>query len=261
MAQERDPGVKSADRTMDLLEFVAKAPQAPSFAELSGALGIPKSSLFHLLRALANRGYVEQPAPRGGYRLGPTVLELARYVLNPEGLAARVGPLIDELSNALNETSGFYEMRGDQAELTVASSAWHPLRIDMALGRLMPLYAASNGRVLLAQLSDAQIDAYIARTVFEAFTPATISSAEALRQEIAIIRRTGIGESNGEFAVGIMSIAMCLREHGRVVGSIGVILPTPRYTKAFGREARRQLVAAVARFERISGRLPAPPAS
>lgn len=261
MAQERSPGVKSADRTMDLLEFVAKALEPPSFADLSGALDIPKSSLFHLLRVLSTRGYIEQVTPRGGYRLGPTVLELARHVFNPEGVAARVGPLIDELSTALNETSGFYEMHGDSAELTVASSAQHPLRIDMPLGRLMPLYAASNGRVLLAQLSDAQIDAYIARTVFEAFTPATISSAEALKQEIALIRRSGVAESNGEFAVGIMSIAMALREHGRVVGSIGVILPTARYTKAFGREARRQLMAAVSRFERVCARLPASPPS
>src|SRR5665213_3101583 len=261
MAQERSPGVKSADRTMDLLEFVAKALEPPSFADLSGALDIPKSSLFHLLRALSNRGYVEQVTPRGGYRLGPTVLELARHVFNPDGVASRVGPLIDELSAALNETAGFYEMHGDYAELTVASSAQHPLRIDMPLGRLMPLYAASNGRVLLAQLSDAQLDAYVARIAFEAFTPATINSAEALKREIGLIRRSGVAESNGEFAVGIMSIAMALREHGRVVGSIGVILPTARYTKAFGREARRQLMAAVSRFERACARLPPSPPS
>jgi len=258
MAQGRDPGVKSADRTMDLLEHVAKAMEPPSFAELSAALHIPKSSLFHLLRALSNRGYVEQVAARGGYRLGPTVLELARHVFNPNAVAVRVGPLIDELSAALNETSGFYEMHGDFAELTVASSASHHLRIEMPLGRLMPLYAASNGRVLLAELSDAQIEAYIGRTTFEPFTPSTITSGEALKRELALIRRNGYAESHGEFAVGIMSIAMALREHGRVVGSIGVILPTPRYTKAFGQEARRQLTAAVSRFERASEGLKGP---
>ena len=259
--QGREPGVKSADRTMDLLEFVAKATQPPSFADLSGALDIPKSSLFHLLRVLSNRGYIEQVSMRGGYRLGPTVLELARHVLSPHGVAARVEVLLAELSDILNETSGFYEMHGDHAELTVASAASHPLRIDMPLGRLMPLYAASNGRVLLAQLTDAQVEAYIARTVFEVFTPSTLNSADALRREIAHIRRTGFAESHGEFAVGIMSIAMALREHGKVVGSIGVIMPTARYTKAIGREARRLMTAAVARFERASERLPRPPAS
>ena len=186
------------------------------------------------------------------------VLELARHVFNPNAVAVRVGPLIDELSAALNETSGFYEMHGDYAELTVASSAWHPLRIEMPLGRLMPLYAASNGRVLLAQLTDAQIDAYIARTAFEAFTPTTINSAETLKRDVAHIRRTGISETHGQFAVGIMSIAMALREHGQVVGSIGVIMPTPRYTKAFGLEVRRQLMAAVSRFERASEGLKSP---
>ena len=252
MAQSRDSGVKSADRTLDLLEFVAQAQSPPSFAELSRSLGIPKSSLFHLLATLSCRGYVEQVMARGGYRLGPAVLELARHVFNPDTVLARVRPLIRELSGALNETVGFYEMRGDYAELMVTSSAWHPLRIEMPLGRMMPLYAASNGRVLLAQLTDEQISAYLARVTFEAFTPATKGSADELKHEVATIRRTGFAESHGEFAVGIMSIAMALREHGRVVGSIGVILPTPRFTKAFGREIRRQMLAAASRFERAS---------
>jgi DNA-binding IclR family transcriptional regulator len=256
MANSRDPGVKSADRTIDLLEFLGRSQQPPTFAELSRDLAIPKSSLFHLLSSLARRGYVEQVATRGGYRLGPAVVDLARDVLNPDTVTARVEPLIRELSAVLNETCGFYQRFGDFAELTSASSAWHPLRIEMPLGRLMPLYAASHGRVLLTEFDDEQIDAYVARTAFESFTPYTIKSGDELKERIEEIRRLGYGQSSGEFAIGIMSIAVGLREEGRLLGSLGVILPTARHSEAFEQEARRQLLAAASRFERgCSGRV------
>ncbi len=162
------------------------------------------------------------------------------------------------MSRALNETSGFYEPRGDHAELTAASPALHPLQIDVSLGRMMPLYAASNGRVILAQFTDEQLTAYIARTSFEAFTPETLRSAAELRRDIESIRRTGFSESRGQFAVGIMSIATALRRGGEVVGSVGVILPIARHTEEFGREARRQLQGAAQRFERTCEEPPVP---
>ncbi len=250
MAPKRNPGVKSADRTLELLEFVAKALEPPTFADLATGLDIPKSSLFHLLHSLSHRGYLEQVKARGGYRLGPAVVELARHVAISDDVAALIRPLVGGLSRALNETSGFYEPRGDHVELTVASPVLHPLQIDVSPGRMMPLYGASNGRVILAQFSDEELAAYIARTTFEAFTPATLRSAADLRRDIESIRRTGFSESRGEFAVGIMSIAVALRRGGQVLGSIGVILPIARHTEEFGHEARRQLLAAAQRFER-----------
>ena len=258
MAPRRNPGVKSADRTMELLEFVAKSPHAPTFADMAKGLDIPNSSLFHLLHSLSNRGYLEQVKARGGYRLGPAVAELARHMFNPDDVVAVARPLVGELSNALNETSGFYEVRGDHAELMVASPALHPLRIDVSRGRMVPLYAASNGRVILAQFSDDQLAAYLARTSFEAFTSDTLRTPDELRQEIESIRETGFSETRGQFAMGIMSIAMAVRWGGEVVGSIGVMLPIARHTEEFGQMARRQLLTTVLRLERAFGTPPSP---
>jgi DNA-binding IclR family transcriptional regulator len=249
MANSADRVVKSADRTIELLEFIGRAGEPPCFAQMSRELGIPKSSLFQLLTSLSRRGYVEQVSARGGYRLGSAVVDLAQHVLNPDNATTRLEPVIRELSASLNETCGFYVRSGDFAELTLASTAWHPLKIEMPLGRLMPLYAASHGRVILAELSDEQLDAYIARTTFDPFTPNTIRSGGELRDKIDQIRHDGFSHSESEFAVGIMSFAVALREGGRVLGSMGVILPTARYTEPFGVEARRQLLATALRFE------------
>src|SRR3954470_20537108 len=102
MQASRSFNVKSAARVLDLLEALGSGPPQ-SFAELSDRLGIPKSSLFHLLNTLAARGYVEQaPEARRAYRLGPSVIDLGQHDTRPDGLADGVRLLVRELSTALD---------------------------------------------------------------------------------------------------------------------------------------------------------------
>lgn len=108
--------VKSADRTLDLLEALAGAAGPQGFAELSRDLGIPKSSLFHLLGTLIERGYVCRD-PDNRYRLGPRIAALARAVARPAELADLVAPALRALCAALNETCSFNVERGDEVEV------------------------------------------------------------------------------------------------------------------------------------------------
>jgi DNA-binding IclR family transcriptional regulator len=254
----RDAGVKSAERTLNLLERIARAPRPATFAELSDGLGIPKSSLFHLLETLSRRGYVEQAGVRGGYRLGPAAFDLAQHAFTPDGVVARLQPLMRELTAELDCTVGYYEMRGDFMELLSATSARYARQIDIPLARMAPLYAASWGKALLADQSDALVDAYIARTPFRAFSATTLRTGEALKAEITEVRRTGFATSRGEFSVGVVSLALLLRQRGQMVGALGIAIPAADVTPEFEAEARRLLTATGARFGRMSTDL-APP--
>src|ERR1700744_1512587 len=102
MKPEPSPPVKSADRAFDILEFVGDAAAPPTFSCLLSGLGIPRSSLFHLLNTLLARGYLEQEAASGGYRLGPGIRKLAERVAGPS-LAVLVQPFLRTLSGALNK--------------------------------------------------------------------------------------------------------------------------------------------------------------
>ena len=252
MSQARDSAVKSAARTLDLLEFLAKTPGQHAFAHISDRLGLPKSSLSHLLNTLLERGYVEQKPGKTGYRLGPSALDLAKVIVSPEGVIARVRPLVRELSNTLQATSGYYEARGDYVELVSASSVRHALQIDIPLGRLVPLYATSWGKVLLASFSDEQLNEYIARTSFTPYTRLTVSSGDALRRQMDIIRQDGFAVAAGEYSAGMTGLATALRRQGHVIGSIGIAVPAARYTPEFDQEARRLLAGTVELFQSMT---------
>ncbi len=256
----RDAGVKSAERTLDLLERIALDSQPATFAELSEGLGIPKSSLFHLLGTLSRRGYVEQTGVRGGYRLGSAAFDLAQNAFSPNGVVARLQPLMRELTADLDCTVGYYEMRGDFIELMSASSARHARRIDIPLARVAPLYSSSWGKALLSDQPDGLIDGYIARTPFRAYSPTTLRTGEALKAEIAEIRRTGFATSRGEFDVGVSTVSMLLRQGSQAVGALGVAASTASYDPAFDAEAKRLLLAAAEHFGRMSEELAEGPA-
>ena len=64
MKPNPNAAVKSANRAIDILEYVADAPEPPSFSAMLAQLGIPRSSLFHLLNNLLARGYMVVPTDR-----------------------------------------------------------------------------------------------------------------------------------------------------------------------------------------------------
>src|SRR5258708_12406018 len=62
--------VKSADRTIELLELLAGYSEPLTLSEIHRRLAYPKSSLFVLLRTLVARGWVETDRRGTGYSIG-----------------------------------------------------------------------------------------------------------------------------------------------------------------------------------------------
>jgi len=239
MKLESSAPVKSADRAFDILEFVGEAAAAPTFSQLLAGLGIPRSSLFHLLNNLLARGYLAQEGA-SGYRLGPRIRQLAERVAGPS-LAIRVQPLLSRLSDAVNETAGFYVPDGDMIETVGSVVSTQALTYTMSVGERAPLYALSGGKILLAQLTPDELEAYLARVVFEAITPGTLRSAAALRDQVAAARAEGFAYSREEFTPGITGIATTVAHEGRVFGALNLAVPTARFTPEREIGFRREL--------------------
>jgi DNA-binding IclR family transcriptional regulator len=240
MKLEAPAPVKSADRVFDLLEFVSDAPEPPGFSQLLAGLGIPRSSLFHLLNNLLARGYLVQAAS-GGYRLGPAVRRLAERLAGPS-LATLVQPFLRQLSADLNETAGFYVRACDMVETLASVAGNQPLAFTMRVGVRAPLYAVSAGKVLLAQLPAGEFAAYLARVAFEPITPATLRSTAMLADQIAAARADGFAYSRDEFTPGITGIAIAVGDRDGVIGALNLAVPSVRFTPereaAFRRELR-----------------------
>ena len=232
--------VKSLDRGLDILEYVAGCPEPPSFSQLLGSLRIPRSSLFHLLTNLLSRNFLERDPKTERYRLGAEVVEIARKVQGPS-LRDRVTPPLHQLSLEVSETCGFYVQVGDSVEVVASAISTQALSYTMKVGMNAPLYAVSAGKIALADLRPQELSEYLNRVTFVPVTPHTVRSKPRLKKELQQVKATGFAYSHEEFTLGITAIATAVRSGAKLHGAINLAVPTARFTPSRDAEFREAL--------------------
>ncbi|WP_126173914.1 IclR family transcriptional regulator [Altericroceibacterium xinjiangense] len=231
--------VKSAIRTLDIIEYVVAHDRPMVAQEIATALGIPVSSLSYLLSTLVERGYLTRDSRR--YRAGPG---LARLQARPGGfsLAERTAPLVRTLRVQLNETASFFVRTGWELEALVTESSEQALRYSVPTGQRLPMHPLASGKALLAALPDAELDRYFAETQRQRFTPSTEVGEKGLRREIAQIRKTGFARTTEEFSLGIRGIGRVVWIGGDVIGALSIAVPVARYSEEVEARAEELLV-------------------
>lgn len=226
--------VKSATRTLDIIELVVSRNTPIIAQDIATALGIPVSSLSYLLGTLVDRGYL---AREGRYYRPCPGLERLQAPRPAFTLAERVAPLVRTLRIQLNETASFFIQRGWELEALVTESSQQALRYAVQIGSSAPLHAIAAGKAILAAMDDEQLNLYFASTRREVFTPTTITTDTGLREEIAEIRRTGIARTHEEHTPGIRGLGQAVIIRGEVVGAFGIAMPLVRADAELERRA------------------------
>ncbi|MCL6250323.1 helix-turn-helix domain-containing protein [Altererythrobacter sp. KTW20L] len=218
--------VKSATRTLDIIEYVVAAGRPLVAQEIATALGIPVSSLSYLLSTLVERQYLVREGRR--YSAGPG---LAKLQTSSAGftLADRVAPLVRTLRVQLDETTSFFVRDGWEIEAIVTESSEQALRYSVPQGRRLPMHALAAGKALLAALAPEEIDRYFAESERRRFSEATIIDEAPLRRQLNEARRTGFAMTDEEFSLGIVGIARLVTIGGIPVGSMSVAVPKVRF--------------------------------
>ena len=229
MAEAPSSQVKSATRTLDIIEYVVAHNRPLVAQEIAVALGIPVSSLSYLLGTLVDRGYLAREGRR--YSAGPG---LQRLQASPGGfsLAERAAPLVRTLRVQLNETTSFFVRSEWDVEAIVTETSEQALRYAVPTGTRLPMHALASGKALLAALPDDELDRYFAETERVRFTPATVTAEKALRRELAEIRTTGFAVTDEEFSLGIRGIGRVVTIGGEPVGALSVAVPKARFDEA-----------------------------
>lgn len=234
--------VKSATRTLDIIEYVVAHPRPLVAQEIATALGIPVSSLSYLLATLVERDYLVREGRRYSPGKGLEKLQLHGTTFS---LADRAAPLVRTLRQQLNETSSFFVREGWEMEALVTESSDQALRYAVPTGDRLPMHALASGKALLAALTDDELDRYFKESERKKFTPATVTEEKALRRELAQIRKSGFAETDEEFSLGIIGIGRMVTIDGEPAGSLSVAIPKVRCDEAM-RERVKDMLARTA---------------
>jgi DNA-binding IclR family transcriptional regulator len=238
-AQRRGEPVKSAYRTVQLLELLADTPDRLTLAELQRRLGVPKSSLHGLLRTLVARGWVDEN--RGGYAIGLRALRIGSAYLDHDPMVRLAGPLLAGLQRQLEETIHLARLDGSDVVYLASRESQHHLRVISRIGRRLPAHATGLGKALLAARSTAEVDALLPETLV-ALTPDTVTSRRALHAELAETRLRGWAYESGQNTPGLCCLAVAIPSTHPAVYALSCSVSLARLTD----ERRRAVAAALA---------------
>lgn len=236
--------VQSLERGLAIIRvFDADRPRL-TVSEIAQQAGLTRAAVRRFLFTLTELGYV-QPH-RDGYQLTPQVLELGYSYLSSLTFPDAALPHLERLVAETGEASeGSVLDRGDVVYVVrVPGPAL--MTISVSIGARRPAYATSMGRVLLAHLPPAELDAYLANTHLDPILPNTITDVDALRAELAKVRQQGYALVDQELEVGLVAIAVPVRDrHGKTRAAVNL-------STHIGRKSVEDMIALVPRVQQAA---------
>jgi IclR family acetate operon transcriptional repressor len=243
--------VRSVLRAIRILEAFREG-SSPTVTELARSLKLPKSSVYELVCTLAAEGLLAKEEATNRYRLGLRLVELARSADRDLEVRRVARPLIERLRDRLNETVQLTVLDGDEILYVDGCESSRQLRTFFQFGDRAPLYCTALGKAILANLTPAEIERHLRRSL-KAYTPDTLTDPQALRRELARTAARGYSVDDMEHEEGVRCVGAPIRDReGRAFASISASGPAQRLRPGRDREIARQLVAAA---EEISRRL------
>jgi DNA-binding IclR family transcriptional regulator len=103
-----------------------------------------KSTVLRLLASLGHAGLVQRQA-EGRYVLGPAIARLHASYLSTFSLEAVVMPALRLLVERTTETAAFHVRQGDHRVCLYRVDSTQPVRLQIRVGDVMPLYAGVSG--------------------------------------------------------------------------------------------------------------------
>jgi IclR family KDG regulon transcriptional repressor len=220
---------KSADRALQVLEYLATVPTGASFSEISRALALPKSSTHELLSVMTDRSFVEfNPATRS-YRIGIRTWELGQAFISHRDLLTEARPVMAKVAAKLDETVQISVLDGLEEVYLDRVDSSKPLRVQAIVGSRAPAHTTALGKVLLSDRREADILHELRGRKLQALTPNTITAPEALIEELRWVRLMGFAIDDQEHAPGLRCVAVPIKDHeGSTVAAVSVAVPITR---------------------------------
>lgn len=232
--------VKSADRTLSILEYLASTGRKQSLGEIAVALGIPKSSLHGLLRTLTSRGWLSTDERGVLFGVGVRALLVGTSYTATDEMVRLSSDVLDRLVDELDETVHLGYLDGDQIVYLAKRDASHPLRLVSAIGVRLPATATALGKALLAQRPACELTAILPERLIT-MTASSIGTRDALLANLSEAGRLGYAVDNEESTPGVRCFAVAIGSRNPSDYAISCSVPLLRLDA----ESEQRIIAAL----------------
>jgi DNA-binding IclR family transcriptional regulator len=159
----------------------------------------------------------------GGFRMGPGFLALARRAYGDWNVAKIARPFMEQLSASLGESVCVGRIEGASVRIEACVEGGGDMRIALKPGIVLPRFAGSVGKVVLAGLSPEEAKAALPVEGLPRFTEQSVTDPVLFLQEVERCRSLGYADDDQEYLHGVRAVAAPIEQGGKTVAVLWVV--------------------------------------
>jgi DNA-binding IclR family transcriptional regulator len=227
-ATARETG-SALGKAMAVLETVIDDDYPVTLPDLARRLDMPRQTAHRVVRQLVELGLLQRDVAQDEYSIGARMSRLARRALQRSSRRGGLHAVLVALTERLGETCNLGILDGHEVLYLDRVECDWPLRVRLEAGSHVPVHCTAIGKLLLAHMADAARERLLKALPLTRHTANTLTEPRALARSFAEIREMGYSVNNEEFALGLIALAVPVRDRqGEVVAGLAVHAPAAR---------------------------------
>jgi IclR family pca regulon transcriptional regulator len=222
--------VKSLARGLLVIQSFDDENQVQTLSEVAKRTGLSRATARRLLLTLNQLGYATLEGR--SFALSPGVLRLGYAYLSSLGVPEIAQSFLETLSEEVHESCSMTVLDESEIVYVARASTKHLFSLTLSIGSRLPAFSTAMGRVLLADLDRARVDAVFEASDLVARTDRSLTNVEHICAELAIAKAQGWYLIDEELELGIRSVAAPVRDlSGAAIAAINVSTTTVRMSR------------------------------
>jgi len=236
-------------KAFSILETLTGTSQPLSMAELARETGMTKPTAHRIITVLAELGFVERDQGKRGYVEGSRLIQFALDTLKATVPRNMRHTVLHALSEETGETCNFGILVGAEVIYLDRVEAKWPLGLRFEPGSQVPAHCSAIGKLLLSLEHGDRRDELLRAMPLTKYTERTITSVQAMLDDLERIQQNEIGIDNQESIKGMVCVAVPVRAaDGGVVGGLAMSAPEARVSMEDALKLVPQIRQAAARL-------------
>jgi len=246
-----DLAAPTAAKTMAVIEAVGRKAEGLTQAEVVKETGCSANLVFRVLSTLETLGYVSRQEDSRRYGLTGRLIESCQPRSMDKSLVLCAHAAMQWLRDQSRETVQLLIRAGNKGLVLEQVSGLEPVQVMGRVGMQIPLYSCAPGKAILAALTEAELEQWLAETTLQSFTENTKATRAALLDDLKRSSQRGYTEDWEEGIDGIRCVAApILDAYQRPVGAITVMSPSMRMPRKRFPDVGRWCLEAAARVRK-----------
>lgn len=206
---------------LSILEAFGPEQRQMTLSDAARLTGISPAAARRCLNTMVEQGYLRHDGKY--FRPTPRVVRLGRIYLDAQPLEALAQPILDSFRDSMQESVSLAVLEGDMSAFIARAESTGLVTAGGRVGARLPAHGSATGRVLLAGMSDDELEQALAQIDPVRTTEATLISVDEIRARVLEARQLGYAVTDEEIESGLRSVAApVIDPSGRVVAALSV---------------------------------------